>query len=93
MPESSNKQFLFHRIAWRLQANVEGDLSERARRQAIDIVDDRDLRVRVPKEFVDQPDSGFGSIDCMGPPKDYRLAKETIRSYRIQQVSALFRNP
>ena len=27
---SSNKQFLFRRIAWRLQARVEGDLSERA---------------------------------------------------------------
>ena len=29
--KSSNKQFLFRRIAWRLQANAEGDLSERAR--------------------------------------------------------------
>ena len=28
--KSSNKQFLFRRIAWRLQANAEGDLSERA---------------------------------------------------------------
>ena len=28
---TSNKQFLFRRIAWRLQANAEGDLSERAR--------------------------------------------------------------
>ena len=31
---SSNRQFLFRRIAWRLQANVEGDISERARRRA-----------------------------------------------------------
>ena len=31
---SSNKQFLFRRIAWRLQARAEGDLSERARRRA-----------------------------------------------------------
>ena len=28
---SSNKEFLFRRIAWRLQANAEGGLSERAR--------------------------------------------------------------
>jgi hypothetical protein len=33
--KSSNKQFLFRRIAFRLQANAEGDLSERARRRAM----------------------------------------------------------
>jgi Protein of unknown function (DUF2924) len=71
--KSSNKLFLFRRIAWRLQANAEGDLSERARRRAGDIADDRDLRVRAPKEFVARPESGFGSIDRTGPPKDYRL--------------------
>ena len=32
---SSNKQFLFRRIAWRLQANTEGGLSERARHRAV----------------------------------------------------------
>jgi hypothetical protein len=35
---SSNKQFLFRRIAWRLQARVEGDLSERARHRAAEIL-------------------------------------------------------
>jgi hypothetical protein len=50
--KSSNKQFLFRRIAFRLQANAEGDLSERARRRIGAIADDRDLRVRAPKEFV-----------------------------------------
>jgi len=50
--KSSNKQFLFRRVAWRLQANAEGDLSERARRRAVEIADDRDLRLRAPKEFV-----------------------------------------
>src|ERR1700674_232135 len=38
-PRSSNKQLLFRRIAWRLQAKVEGDLSERARRRALEIAD------------------------------------------------------
>ena len=42
--KSSNKQFLFRRIAWRLQANAEGDLSGQARRRAVSIADDRDLR-------------------------------------------------
>ena len=71
--KSSNKQFLFRRIAWRLQANAEGDLSERARRRATEIADDRDLRIRAPREFVARPDSGSGNIDRSRPPKDSRL--------------------
>ena len=71
--KSSNKQFLFRRIAWRLQANAEGDLSDRARRRAADIADDRDLRMRAPKEFVPGPDSGSESVDRTRPPKDDRL--------------------
>jgi len=31
---SNHKQWLIKRIAWRLQANEEGDLSERARQRA-----------------------------------------------------------
>ena len=31
---SGNKDFLWKRIAWRMQANAEGDLTERARRRA-----------------------------------------------------------
>ena len=31
---SNHKDFLFRRIAWRIQANAEGGLSERARRRA-----------------------------------------------------------
>jgi hypothetical protein len=71
--KSSNKQFLFRRIAFRLQANAEGDLSERARRRIVDIADDRDLRVRAPKEFVARPDCDGAVVNRTGPPKDYRL--------------------
>ena len=48
---SYNRQFLFRRIAWRLQALAEGDLSERARRRALQLANDSDLKVRPPKEF------------------------------------------
>jgi hypothetical protein len=71
--KSSNKQFLFRRIAWRLQANAEGDLSERARRRAAEIADDRDLRIRAPKEFVARPEPGSASVNRTRPPKDSRL--------------------
>ena len=71
--KSSNKHFLFRRIAWRLQANGEGDLSERARRRATEIADDRDLRIRAPRDFVTRADSGSWVVDRTGPPKDGRL--------------------
>ena len=43
---SNHKQFLFRRIAWRIQALAEGGLSERARRRALEIANDADLRIR-----------------------------------------------
>ncbi len=49
---SSNKQFLFRRIAWRLQADAEGNLSERAQLRSVEIADDADLRTRAPKDFL-----------------------------------------
>jgi len=71
--KSSNKRFLFRRIAWRLQANAEGDLTERARHRAAQIADDRDLRLRGPKEFVVRTDSASPCVDRTRPPKDGRL--------------------
>ena len=46
---SNHRQFLFRRIAWRIQALAEGGLSERARRRALEIANDADLRIRAPK--------------------------------------------
>ena len=43
---SHNKVWLVKRIAWRLQARAEGDLSERARRRAEELTADADLRLR-----------------------------------------------
>lgn len=45
---TGNRAYLIKRIAWRLQANAEGDLSERARQRAMEIADDADLRVSAP---------------------------------------------
>src|ERR1035438_1328167 len=52
---SNHKQFLFRRVAWRIQANAWGGLSERARRRALEIADDADLRIRAPKNFLKSP--------------------------------------
>ena len=46
---SSNRTWLVKRIAWRLQALAEGDLTERARRRAAELANDADLRVSAPR--------------------------------------------
>jgi erythromycin esterase-like protein len=48
---SSNHAHLFRRIAWRLQALSEGDLSQRARDRAAALAADVDLRVYAPRKF------------------------------------------
>lgn len=45
---SFNKQHLVKRIAWRMQALREGDLTERARQRARELANDADLRIRPP---------------------------------------------
>jgi hypothetical protein len=45
---ANNKTWLLRRIAWRLQALAEGDLSERARQRAAELARDADLRVVPP---------------------------------------------
>ena len=44
-----NKVWLVKRIAWRLQALAEGDLSERARQRAAELANDADLRLNPPR--------------------------------------------
>ena len=48
---ASNRVWLIKRIAWRLQALAEGDLTERARRRAAELANDADLRMFPPKEM------------------------------------------
>src|SRR5262245_39245807 len=44
-----HKTWLVKRIAWRLQAVAEGELSERARQRALQLANDADLRLSPPK--------------------------------------------
>ena len=53
---TGNKAWLVKRLAWRLQALAEGDLSERARRRAAELANDADLRLSPPR-----PATGSGS--------------------------------
>lgn len=56
---SGNKDWLRKRVAWRMQANAWGDLSERARQRAEELANDSDLRTNAPKA---RPDDGQVAI-------------------------------
>lgn len=46
---SGNKDFLFKRIAWRMQSLAEGSLSERAKQRAAELARDADIRMTMPR--------------------------------------------
>jgi hypothetical protein len=87
---SNHKQFLFRRIAWRIQANAWGGLSERARQRALEIADDADLRIRAPKNFLREPvDDGRSMETRLKPSLDPRLplpGTPLIRRYQGKDI-------
>ena len=80
---SHNKVWLVKRIAWRLQAQAEGDLSQRARQRAAELAADADLRLSAPPSDAmtatpDQP-------PALRVPADERLPRPgTILSRRYK---------
>jgi hypothetical protein len=87
---SNHKQFLVRRIAWRIQANALGGLSERARQRAFEIADDADLRIRAPKNFLREPVDAARTTEVrVDPSLDPRLplpGTPLIRRYRGKDV-------
>lgn len=53
---SGNRQWLFRRCAWRIQALAEEGLPERARRRALAIANDADIRFIAPRQPTPGPD-------------------------------------
>src|SRR5215467_399575 len=69
---SHNKVWLVKRIAWRLQAQAEGDLSQRARQRAAELAAHTDLRLSAPaKEAPATPDQ----YPAIRVPADERLPR------------------
>jgi hypothetical protein len=62
-----HKDYLFKRIAWRLQAQRSGGLSERARQRAEELANDADLRTTAPKAKVDEGPIGHTTPPLMLP--------------------------
>jgi hypothetical protein len=73
-PSTQNKGWLLKRLAWRIQALAEGDLSQRARQRAAELANDADLRTTPPRA----PRAGAGAAPAAAPaaappPLDRRL--------------------
>ncbi len=52
-----HKQWLIKRVIWRMQANAEGDLSERASLRAMELANDADMRMTPPRERKPSPEA------------------------------------
>ncbi|MBN2583227.1 MAG: DUF2924 domain-containing protein [Planctomycetes bacterium] len=74
-----HRAYLIRKVAWRIQANAEGDLSERARRRAAELADDAEVRVMAPKTMICPPQTGESAtvtrpvVNSKGLPTDPRL--------------------
>src|SRR5882762_9447591 len=77
---TSHKTWLVKRIAWRLQALAEGDLSERARKRAAELANDADLRLNPPRS-APVVSSNNASAPSSSQQPDNRLppAGQTLR--------------
>jgi hypothetical protein len=90
---SNHKDFLFKRIAWRMQAMAEGGLSERARQRALELANDADLRIRAPKDaFADLPANQVGlvveaSVDTGCDPRLPMPGTVLSRDYKGRRIS------
>jgi hypothetical protein len=77
---SNHKDYLFRRVAWRMQAVAEGGFSERAREHAREIATDADLRLCAPKKLIEtQPAvrvaNASRQLDPRVPPPGTQLIK------------------
>ncbi len=70
---SCNKTYLVRRIAWRLQANAGGGLSERAKRRIEELADDAEIRLTPPKNTKPKVSTGGTKATDLSTGRDKRL--------------------
>ena len=91
---SGNRDFLFKRIAWRIQSLAEGTLSERAKRRAEELARDADLRTTLPRP--PKPREGATATTVALPAPRVLTAHDRLplpgtvltRTYRGRRVEA-----
>ncbi|MCG3178600.1 MAG: hypothetical protein BIFFINMI_00928 [Phycisphaerae bacterium] len=57
-----HRAYLVRKVAWRVQALVEGDLSERARRRAMELAQDADVRLMPPRAAAPAAPVATGAV-------------------------------
>ena len=88
-----HRTYLIRKIAWRIQANAGGDLTERARRRAAELANDADIRVMAPKTVIQPPQQGkVTTVNCSlanGSHDDPRIpapGSAIIREYKGRKI-------
>jgi hypothetical protein len=93
-----HKAYLVRKVAWRIQALAEGDLSERARRRAAELANDADVRLMPPrpKTTPPPPEAAGGRRVVRAPVKaDPRLpapGTALVRRYKGQTYRVVVRD-
>ena len=85
-----HKAYLIRKIAWRMQALAEGDLSERAKRRAEELAHDADIRLTPPRSTGEQ--SGVPARLYVAGASDPRLPAPggaIVRKYKGRAVRVL----
>ena len=84
---SGHKDYLVKRIAWRLQSQQFGDLTERARRRAAELANDADLRSTAPKTDTAKPViTAQVAIDPNHDPRIPLPGSIVTRNYRGRDI-------
>lgn len=86
-----HKPYLIRRIAWRIQAIAEGDLSVRARRRAAELANDADVR-RTPPKTMPLPAAGPTIKAEMPASTDPRLpavGTAIVRKYKGRTIQVV----
>lgn len=88
-----HRAYLIRKIAWRIHANAEGDLTDRARRRAAELADDAEIRVMAPKTLICPPQPGSGATVSRplpnGEHNDPRLPRPgsaIVRQYKGRTI-------
>jgi hypothetical protein len=76
---TNHKQYLVKRIVWRMQALREGGLSERARRRALELADDAEIRLSAPRATARGPGTTVAAAFDAGRPASFPKPGAVIR--------------
>jgi len=89
---SNHKDYLFRRVAWRLQAVAEGGLSERVRQYARQIAIDADLRLCAPKKPIEaQPAVRVARASKPLDPRVPPAGTHLVKRYRDETLTVTVR--